>query len=1082
MKSRREGAGVVILLCVLTVLLFASQGLCAQEDGPLARASALHGEVLRLNREGRYVDAIPKVREALALREQALGPTHPDVAESLNSLAELLATTGDYAGARPLYERGLRIREQALGPTHPDVAQSLNAFGAMLTATGDYAGARPMYERALRIREQALGPAHPDVAQSLNNLALLLAMTGDYAGARPLYERALLTWEQARGPTHPDVAVSLNNLALLLATMGDYAAARPLYERALRIREQALGPTHPDVAQSLNSFAALLATTGDYAGARPLFDRALRIWEQALGPTHPGVAQSLNNLAALLQTTGDYAGARPLYDRALRINEQALGPTHPDVAVSLNNLAELLRTTGDYAGARPLYERALRVWEQALGSTHPDVAVSLNSLALLFATTGDYAGARPLYERALQINEQALGAAHPDVAGSLNNLAALLQTTGDYAGARPLYERALHIREQALGPTHPDVAVSLNNLADLLQTTGDHAGARPLHERALRIREQALGPMHPDVAGSLNNLAVLLQTTGDYAGARPLYERALGIARTGGDPETLWRSLGNVAASRARDGKPLEALPLYREAVDVVGQLSAQFTEDVARTRYLEAENKLSVYDALATLLLQLHGAEPMRGYDREALAAIEAKKNRIVADALASARPTVQDPQVRGEVARARAERDRVAALERALAAEQAKGPAQASPERVQNLTTLLAKTKTEYLALVRPLVARYRQHASLFPDQQIIDPTTPAKFAGWLPTGTVAVGLFPSKDELYVFVVASGGVFRVKRQAIGQGQLFELVRSYRRLIAEGERRVLPWGNDGSQIYVDYVAPLKTVTAQLSEHLLGPIEEELRQYSNVIFMPNDLLLYLPFHALQRTSADATPRFLAETHVVSYLTQMEQAYLRPTVEAPRDVPLLAIANPDGTLAMAAREVAAVKTIRSRTTVLEGRQATKAAFLALLGQTLDTSDLHFATHGVLDAHRPERSYLLMAGADPKSRQLDIGEIRGLTLRVRLAMLSACETALAEDMPGAALVTLAAAFSEAGAETIVASLWKVEDTSARDTMVAFHSALRNVDRATALQQAQRSVMTQERTRHPFYWAPFLLIGAR
>jgi CHAT domain-containing protein/Tfp pilus assembly protein PilF len=954
--------------------------------------------VTRLSREGRYAEAIPKAREALALREQALGPIHPDVATILNDLANLLSNAGDYAEARPLYERALRIREQALGPTHPDVARSLNDLAVQLNATGDYAGARPLLERAIKIKKRALGPAHPDVATSLANLAGLLLHAGDYASAGPLFERVLKIREQALGPTHPDVAVSLNDLAIVFDATGDYAGARPLYERALKIREQALGPTHPDVAHSLNNLAVLLSRTGDYARARPLYERALEIGEQALGPMHPEVAHYLGFLARLLVVSGDYAGARPLAERALKIREQTLGPTHPDVATSLDYLTGLFLMTGDYALARPLAERAVK------------------------------------------------------------------------------------IHEQVLGPTHPSVAYSLNNLARLLATTGDSARARLLYERGLKIREQALGPTHPDVAQTLNYLVSLLQTTRDYAAARPLSERALTIARVGGQPETLWGSLRVVAMMRERDGQLLEALALYREAVAIIAQLSVQFGGDVARTRYLEGDNRLGVYDALAALLLKLHEQDSTRGYDREALATIEAKKNRIAADALASARPTIQDSQARAKLERARAESDRVSALERALTSERAKAPAQQSSEKLQNLTTLLATTKAEYLGLVRPLLAQYRQHVSLFPDQQVIDPTTPAKFAAWLPAGTAAIGLFPSKDQLYVFVVATGGVFRVKRRAVSQSDLFELVRYYRRLVAEGEHRVLPWEDDGSQIYVDYVAPLKTVTARLSAHLLGPIEEELREYANIIFMPNDLLLYLPFHALQRKNADGTWRFLAETHVVSYLTQMEQAYLRPAAETLGDVPLLAMSNPDGSLKMATREVQALTTIRARTTVLEGSQATKTAFLALLGQTVGTTDLHFATHGVLDAVRPERSYLLMAGSDAKSRKLDVGEIRGLTLRTRLAVLSACETAVAEDTPGAALVTLAAAFSEAGAETIVASLWKVEDASARDTMVAFHSALRNVDRATALQQAQRSVMRQARTGHPFYWAPFLLIGAR
>jgi CHAT domain-containing protein len=71
---------------------------------------------------------------------------------------------------------------------------------------------------------------------------------------------------------------------------------------------------------------------------------------------------------------------------------------------------------------------------------------------------------------------------------------------------------------------------------------------------------------------------------------------------------------------------------------------------------------------------------------------------------------------------------------------------------------------------------------------------------------------------------------------------------------------------------------------------------------------------------------------------------------------------------------------------------------------------------------------------------------------------------------------------AAFSQAGAESIVASLWKVNDLAARDFMVTFHRGLQTVDRASALQRAQLALRQNPRTAHPFYWAPFILFGAR
>ncbi len=81
-----------------------------------------------------------------------LGPEHPDVAYSLNNLAELYRAQGAYAEGEPLYQRALVIRENVLGPEHPDVATSLNNLAELYRAKGAYAEAEPLYQRALAIR------------------------------------------------------------------------------------------------------------------------------------------------------------------------------------------------------------------------------------------------------------------------------------------------------------------------------------------------------------------------------------------------------------------------------------------------------------------------------------------------------------------------------------------------------------------------------------------------------------------------------------------------------------------------------------------------------------------------------------------------------------------------------------------------------------------------------------------------------------------------------------------------------------------------------------------------------------------
>ena len=532
-------------------------------NGEYLVGTSLNNRALLYHEQGEYADAEPLYQRALAIREKALGPEHPQVAQTLNNLAGLYREQGKYAKAEPLYQRSLDILE---------VAANLNDLALLYHNQGKYAEAEPLYQRALVIAEKTMGPEHPQVAANLNNLAGLYRDQGKYAEAEPLYQRSLDILEKALGPEHLQVAASLNNLAALYHNQGKYAEAEPLYQRSLDILEKALGPEHPQVAQTLSNLAELYRDQGKYAEAEPLYQRALTIREKTLGPEHPQVAASLNDLALLYHNQGKYAEAEPLYQRSLDIREKALGPEHPQVATGLNNLAGLYRDQVKYAEAEPLYQRALDILEKALGPEHHQVAQTLNNLAGLYRDQVKYAEAEPFYQRALAIREKALGPEHPQVAASLNNLALLYHNQRKYSEAEPLYQRALVIEEKTMGPEHPQVAASLNNLAGLYLNQSKYAEAEPLYQRSLDILEKGLGPEHPQVAQTLNSLALLYHNQGKYSEAEPLYRRVLVIAEKTMGPEhpQVAASLNNLAGLYHNQGKYAEAEPLYQRSLDIL--------------------------------------------------------------------------------------------------------------------------------------------------------------------------------------------------------------------------------------------------------------------------------------------------------------------------------------------------------------------------------------------------------------------------------------------------------------------------------------------------------------------------------
>ncbi len=142
-----------------------------------------------------------------------------------------------------------------------------------------------------------------------------------------------------------------------------------------------------------------------------------------------------------------------------------------------------------------------------------------------------------------------------------------------------------------------------------------------------------------------------------------------------------------------------------------------------------------------------------------------------------------------------------------------------------------------------------------------------------------------------------------------------------------------------------------------------------------------------------------------------------------------------------------------------------------------------SNLHFASHGLLDERHPELSGLRLTHA-PGSKEdglLQVREIFNLELRADLVVLSACRSGLGKVVSGEGLIGMTRAFFYAGAGSVVVSLWQVDDDSTSDLMVSFYRYLQQVgDKSEALRRAKLELIDRSQYFHPYFWAPFILVG--
>jgi tetratricopeptide (TPR) repeat protein len=223
--------------------LFAFAATCATttavESPPSPSAppdTAIH--TARTDRPGKADAPGPgEQRELSAGDKEAL-----ELAQQLSSQSEQLLEGGRQEDALTRVREALDIRLEILGPEDPLTAESLNDLGVLRLGLGAPGDARPHLEQALAMRKRTLGDSHHQTATSHSNVASLLYTTGDLDGARIHMERALAIWEETLGEDHSRTMVGLGNLASLLQEQGEFKAARACFERLLAIHERILGP------------------------------------------------------------------------------------------------------------------------------------------------------------------------------------------------------------------------------------------------------------------------------------------------------------------------------------------------------------------------------------------------------------------------------------------------------------------------------------------------------------------------------------------------------------------------------------------------------------------------------------------------------------------------------------------------------------------------------------------------------------------------------------------------------------------------------------------------------------------------
>ena len=935
--------------------------------------------------------------------------------------------------ALPLYERALEAF-RAAGDRRGE-AITLGLMGNCRKRFGEYDEALELLSTALEMKRQ-LGERAEEGA-TLSHLGLVYWELGEYQVAIERFESSS---EIAREVGDAELeGANLNNLSLVYDELGEYERSLEQYQQALDVYRGVDFPRGE--SDTLGNMGGVHLLLGHYREACELYRQSLAIGERE------GLKYSMSvdrgNLALCQLGLGRVEEALADFDRALALTRQ-IG-AHQDEAYWLSGKGRALVGLGRYDEGLSLFRESVERYEEM--GARGEMIEALHELGALYVRLGDLASAEVNLRRAVETARE-IGSARAVTLG-LQALGDLEWRRGHEEQAGALYAEALRRAREANEESL--VAEGLLGIAaiELQSSRLDEAASRAGEALEIGRRIEALA-VEAEAQFALGEIGRL---RGAAEVALTLFDEAETSAGRLGDPDLLWRIKHGQGRTLEQAGRNEEAVAALEDSVVIIESVRGRLREERFRAGYLQ--DKYQVYVDLVRLLLRA-------GRTEAAFGIAERLRAHGYLELVSRRRSGLRSEQQRLlEVELV----ERIRQLQQAIDAERGRVGAEYRQRAVDFFSHELVAAETEYQTFLDDL---RRVDPSSAAQREVVVPTVGQVQAG-LPADALLLEYVLAEDSVFVFGITRGQL-RSHEVRVGGKDLYARVALLRDLIRQPANE-------------DWRRP----AASLAAVLLHPLIEAgwLDGAERLYVVPHGALHFLPFGVLPMSSRGE--RLVVEDLAVTLLPAA--AVLAGGLKAETaEKSLLAMAPASTGLAHAADEVQGVSELFGRDpTVLIGDSALESVFKDLApGYRV----VHLASHGYFNKLNPMLSGLELEADATDDGRLQVHEILDLSLAADLVVLSACETGLssghlAEIPVGDDFVGLTRAFLHAGSNAVLSTLWQVNDRFTVTVMQGFYRRVATTgevgDLSLALAEAQRDGLRHPRYGHPYYWAPFVLVGA-
>ena len=944
-------------------------------------------------------------------------------------------------------------------------------------------------------------------AAALRNKAEVLTMLADFANADSTLETALTLAESAGDKQ--GMAEVLNCLANNYAMLNRIPESLTFSSRALAISRDS-GYRRSEAGALLEAGLAYVVSRDDPKSIG-LFQEAIRIFAeigdrrgQALAATYLGVAYL---------DTGDAKSALSCeMDRALPLWKE-LNDKWGE-ALATNKAALALTNQGESQKALELQRQAREIF-RTIGDSRGEL-VCLNSIGYLRVLINDLDDALELYRETADLLAKKGDNGLEAVA--LARIGRIHELRHEYAEALDFYSRS---NEMFPKEGNEQARMYLWMWTGNIYLQDDRNKALACYEKAAEIAkniELTKNIKNPRAqAEMLDGFGTVYYQMGNNERALESFQKALVLRRQVKDRQGESLTLYNIARVERDKGDLRDALEHVKQALDITESLRKNLLSPELRASYFASVRKR--YELYTDILMRSRDAIGPEDLTAAAFESSEKSRGRSLVEILAESRVDIKtgvDPKL---IEREQTLQDQIDGNEENRVKDLASG----EKEKAQGIEKKLAELNTEYEALKDQIKLASPKYAALtHPEpvslrevqKQVLDPDT------------VLLEYLLGDDRSYMWAVSQSDI---KAYALPPKKVIE---SLANPVLSLLRQTQP---SRAQVQ-EYWAK----AGKLSEVLVAPAGDMLNK-PRVAVVADGILQYVPFGALPAPRAGTPPNqteplpMVVDHEVVDLPSASTLAVLREEFADRQAAPKTAavFANP-----VFDKEDPRLRSLRaSQDKTLQGRQkrvpresqkpeddktkaprelrfrplpATQDEAEAIEGLVTDPSSrwialgvaatrdaamspsladyryLHFATHGVMDSVRPDRSCVVLSMVDEHGSARDgfltLRDIYNLNLSADLVVLSACNTALGKEVDGEGLIGLTRGFMYAGVPRVIASLWKVDDIAASELMRLFYEKLlkEHLRPSAALRAAQVEMWKHTPWKSPSYWGAFVLQG--